>query len=1111
MNSILNLFYQNAIDVLFLQETFKIPLNTINKLEKEHPDLVLIYFHEGHPAQGGIGYLARKNLKIEKLPTDPTLEANFLKFEITKENLRVHAINIYAPSMQGANHANFLKKINRFLKPDDIPFLILGDFNFVEEPTIDRTQASNQYLDFTEASRTTFTEIRCAKNLIDIYRILHPNEKVFTHFNPGCGIHSRLDRIYISAKFKHFVSEVFISNSYISDHKLIGISLDTTDNPKWGFGHPKMNIYYLKDEVFKNMVNDIFDSWERERELLQPIDHFILLKLKLWEKYTKFVKSFQINNKKSLENLYQLQPNEENLEKIFKLENFSNNLKKEKGYQYFKNNMEDEFLPFYCKNQLKNDDKKCIASILDKNGIEKYEKGDIIQTIKEFYTELYSSQNPHTDTINRFLDIDLPQVEIELSEKMKKPIHPEEVASAIKGAARGKTPGPDGIPMEFYLIHINRMKYYLAEYFNNIFLNGEAHESFNESILSLLYKLKGLIKQLKNWRPVSLLNTDYKILTKILANRMTPALPKIIHENQTCGVPGRSSFDNLYNLSAIVEQAMEKDERLLLVALDQEKAFDRIEPDYVKAVLRKFGFPEEIIKWYSIISTKAKTKICINGHLTELIEINRSIRQGCPVSMIIYILCIEPAASKIRRNKEIQGFMPINAKETKLSQFADDSTPILRNVKSYQIIENIFKDFGNASGSKLNSEKTKIVAFGKWDEGELRPIKDNIKPHIEILGVNFGPDMNQINWPAIMGKVFGILKSWEGSHLTLRAKIYIIQTYVLSNIWHIARAVLPTANQVTAIQTAISRMLWGGPRESIARRTSYLPLIKGGLGMPDVAAKLDSMVLQKCAYAKDRLISENTSSVPPWVGWMIYIEGFALREVGDIFSENKYRRKIIIDENQITVPKIRPLINQIKKSNKYNTKLWDQKQSRPFYNIIIENHVPTICLKYKHLPWKDIWKLIWHNKDLSRSEQEFLYLQFHEALPSTNRQNIAVPTMEESSENCRFCNQYIESQYHLFAACPYLQRFRSEVIKLIRNQQELQNAIQDKTPLEILVVHNLNSITQNQSKMIFMYALAYKLTVWKHRCAMFLGAPRPNLVSLINKFNSILRPITIAI
>ena len=177
------------------------------------------------------------------------------------------------------------------------------------------------------------------------------------------------------------------------------------------------------------------------------------------------------------------------------------------------------------------------------------------------------------------------------------------------------------------------------------------------------------------WRPITLLNTDYKIISKILANRLKKVLPKIIHADQKGFVPGRNIQDANRLIQDLIKYTDDEDLEGAIIFLDQEKAFDRVEWGWVDACLKKFNFGDKFRKWISMLTFHAKTSINTNGYLSKFFPISRSARQGCPISPLIYIIQAEPFACKIRANTKIKGLsLPGNLiTETKINMFADDT------------------------------------------------------------------------------------------------------------------------------------------------------------------------------------------------------------------------------------------------------------------------------------------------------------------------------------------------------------------------------------------------------------------------------------------------------
>ena len=207
----------------------------------------------------------------------------------------------------------------------------------------------------------------------------------------------------------------------------------------------------------------------------------------------------------------------------------------------------------------------------------------------------------------------------------------------------------------------------------NSFRVGSLCASQREALLHLIYKRDDK-RLVKNWRPISLLNSDYKLASKIITERLKRVMPSIVHSDQTCGVVGRSTLDMINKT----------DESGILVTLDQMKAFDKIDHEFLMRILAKFGFSPSFCRWVSIFYSDVFSRIICNGKLTVPVFLERGVRQGCPLSPLLYVLTSEVLSNQIRRNPAIDGFLLPGAGglQFKISQYADDATNFLKNERS---------------------------------------------------------------------------------------------------------------------------------------------------------------------------------------------------------------------------------------------------------------------------------------------------------------------------------------------------------------------------------------------------------------------------------------------
>ena len=193
--------------------------------------------------------------------------------------------------------------------------------------------------------------------------------------------------------------------------------------------------------------------------------------------------------------------------------------------------------------------------------------------------------------------------------------------------------------------------------------------------MSLLYK-KDDHRLVKNWRPISLLHTDYKLASKVITERLKRVMQTIFHKDQTCGLVGRSIFSNLQLIRDMLDMIDKTNETGILVTLNQEKAFDPVDHDFLMPVLFKFAFGPSFCRWVSLFSKSVFSHIICNGRLSVPVFLKRGVRQGCPRSALLYVLVSEVLSTQMRKCSDIEGFRLPGAGglQFKISQYAHDAT-----------------------------------------------------------------------------------------------------------------------------------------------------------------------------------------------------------------------------------------------------------------------------------------------------------------------------------------------------------------------------------------------------------------------------------------------------
>jgi hypothetical protein len=249
---------------------------------------------------------------------------------------------------------------------------------------------------------------------------------------------------------------------------------------------------------------------------------------------------------------------------------------------------------------------------------------------------------------------------------------------------------------------------------NEGFRNGKLTNVQKAGHITLLPKGDKPRQFLKNWRPISLLNVSYKLAATCIANRLKSVLPLLISEDQTGFVPDRFIGENIRLLYDLLKYTDVKNIPGMLLLIDFEKAFDTVSHKFILETLKSFNFGTDICRWFRTLYENASSSIIINGNVSKPFQIQRSCRQGDPLSPYIFVMCAEILSSMIRQNRDINE-ISIQDIHFKITQYADDTTLILDG--SERSLENAFKTlqvFREMSGLKINIDKTVAVWIGSY-------------------------------------------------------------------------------------------------------------------------------------------------------------------------------------------------------------------------------------------------------------------------------------------------------------------------------------------------------------------------------------------------------------
>lgn len=487
-------------------------------------------------------------------------------------------------------------------------------------------------------------------------------------------------------------------------------------------------------------------------------------------------------------------------------------------------------------------EKQIMTAVRDKQGRLVTETDEMLSVTTDHYRLMFKERVVDVEGGRDFLDLLTQRVPPDIAQAMEAPLSLNELGGALRRMNKRKVPGMDGLPVEFYVVFWDVLGPVLLEVLTEVLHMGAMGGSLATGVISLLYK-KGDNTDLGNWRPLTMLCVDYKLLAKVLADRLGMALPHVVHVDQTCGVEGRSVRWNLQLIRDAIAWVEDKNLPLMAVALDQAKAFDRVHRGFMFRVLKRMGFSLVFVGWVQALYTNVRSMVAVNGHLGEVFGVHSGVRQGCPLSPLLYILYIEPLAAAIRADRGIKGLLVPGSGGTrvKLSQYADDTTLLLDSdaclIRSLQIIH----DFGQVAGASLNFAKSSVKFFGRWRGRTEVPGGLALCPGpLKILGVLFETAHSAAsNWMLRLSMVQKKLTLWKSRCLTFVGKVLILKVDVLPSLLYLAYVFPLPVSMRRPLMRLVFNFMWGGRYEYVSRARMLAGIEAGGRDVPHLPLKLD--------------------------------------------------------------------------------------------------------------------------------------------------------------------------------------------------------------------------------------------------------------------------------
>eukprot|EP00253_Pinus_taeda_P022784 PITA_22784 len=351
---------------------------------------------------------------------------------------------------------------------------------------------------------------------------------------------------------------------------------------------------------------------------------------------------------------------------------------------------------------------------IEVDGKELKEQEEIKNAAFDHFKALLTTDPQQIDSVAFLSTIDR-KIKEEHNSKLEQEPTEEEIREATFSMQQDKAPGPDGFTVACFRQHWETIRKDFVRMVKNAFRKHKLGDNTKSSHIALIPK-EANPKSFDRFRPISLCNVSYKIITKIIANRLKKLLPIIISENQGGFVPKRQIIDNVILIQEAIHSSLNKGERGMIIKLDMANAFDRVDHSFLRAALKKFGFSSNIVSIISGCISNSWTAPLINGRPRNFFRSSRGLRQGCPLSPFLYIIMAETLSvhlENLRLKREITGIcIERGIKEINHSLFADD-TLLIGGASSLMArrFKRVMDAFLQVSGGKLNNRKCKIYTW----------------------------------------------------------------------------------------------------------------------------------------------------------------------------------------------------------------------------------------------------------------------------------------------------------------------------------------------------------------------------------------------------------------
>ena len=767
--------------------------------------------------------------------------------------------NVYCPNIDEIESIMCINDWLGDMRADNI--VIGGDFNITLDPSRDREwQNQRSVRDYCWQRSRAVKETLQEFSLVDVWRKLNPDASQFT-FSRGSS-RSRLDYFFIS---EHLClpgahATCGIMPPFLADHRAVQLKVSPASQIR-GPGYWKFNNSLLTDDTFVDELSAFISQALSDNEAPE-VSRVLLFETVLCMARGKIIqyasrKKRQRNERLlELENIIAVQSNAnindgqlqraiEERDEIVEARTKANMFRCKVNWAAYG---EKSSAYFFSLEQRRGNLRSIPALLLNhcffNTGAISESTEQMLEECTAYYGSLYkrvprqsAEDGSFLDSVAKISDIQREECDLQITAA--------ELTAALSSMKPNTAPGPCGWTAEFFRKFWDIFCPLFLEVVNEIYECGSFPESFSSSVITLIPKKGKDKRRVENLRPISLLPVPYKIIAKAMAVRLKKVVSSLVHTDQTGFLKGRYIGENIRLIMDIMEHTKRNHIKGMLMQCDFQKAYDSINWEYLNEVIKAYGFGDKFRRWMSVFypAGSHSSRANVNNFLSPRFQIERGIRQGCPLSCSIWLLCMEPLLRRIRAYDAIRG-IKISETEIKLSAYADDLTVILDgSEQSLRNVVTLFNEFSAVTGLHLNVDKTTCAWIGSvWNKAapicqelNLQWLKEG--EALELLGIKVFADPQQtrdVNYDGRLCEIENSMTPWLQRSLTPLGRVILVKSLFLAKFVHLF-AVLenPEKRYISKLESILFRFIWG-KKDKIKRDIAKRQFLEGGIGAPDV-------------------------------------------------------------------------------------------------------------------------------------------------------------------------------------------------------------------------------------------------------------------------------------